>query len=104
MEKSSISTFQELFASIDKIFILGVRLSTRLWFYEVLRFSWFFLIFWDPKVSSWWAACREIWIYFVYCYQLCFILLFVDGKFGQTSNIFQILWQWFYVKFDFNFM
>ena len=28
--KSSIYIFQELFASIDKIFILGGRLSTRL--------------------------------------------------------------------------
>ena len=36
--------FQEFFASIDKILILEVRLGTWLSFYEVLRFSWYFLI------------------------------------------------------------
>ena len=33
--KNLISVFQELFASIDKIFILAGRLGTRLSFYEV---------------------------------------------------------------------
>ena len=33
--KSSISVFQEFFASINKIFILGGGLGTRLSFYEV---------------------------------------------------------------------
>ena len=37
--KSSISIFQEFFASIDKILILRAGLSTRLQFYEVLRSS-----------------------------------------------------------------
>ena len=46
-KKGSISTFLELFTSIDKIFILGGRLNATLWFYKVLNFSWFFLIFWD---------------------------------------------------------
>ena len=32
--KSSISIFQQFFASTDNIFILGVRLGTRLLFYE----------------------------------------------------------------------
>ena len=47
--KSLISIFQEFFASIDKMFNLGGRLGTRLSFYEVFRFSWYFLIFQDPK-------------------------------------------------------
>ena len=37
--KSSICIFQEFFACIDKILILGARLSNRLQFYEVLRTS-----------------------------------------------------------------
>ena len=37
--KSPISVFQEFFASIDKILILGAGLSTRLQFYGVLRSS-----------------------------------------------------------------
>ena len=39
--KSTISVFQEIFTSADKIFILGGRLSTRQWFYEVWIFSWY---------------------------------------------------------------
>ena len=39
LRESSISIFQESFASIGKIFILVGRLNSRLWFYEVLRFS-----------------------------------------------------------------
>ena len=43
--KSLISVFQEFFANINnKIFILAGRLSTRLFFYEVLRLSLYFLI------------------------------------------------------------
>ena len=34
-EKSLISIFQEIFTSIDKIFILVGRLGTRLSFYKV---------------------------------------------------------------------
>ena len=34
-EKSLISVFEELFTSIDKIFILAGRLGTKLSFYEV---------------------------------------------------------------------
>ena len=34
-EKSSISIFQEFFASINEIFILAVRLGIKLSFYEV---------------------------------------------------------------------
>ena len=37
--KSLTATFQEFFGSINKIFILTVRLGTRLLFYEVLRLS-----------------------------------------------------------------
>ena len=48
-EKKLISIFEQFSASIDKIFILEGRLGTRLQFYEDLRFSWSFLIFWDPK-------------------------------------------------------
>ena len=47
--KSSISIFQQFFASISKIFILGVGLGTKLYFNEVLRFSWYFLIPQNPK-------------------------------------------------------
>ena len=36
--------FQQFFASIAKIFILGGKLDTRLKFYKILRFSWYFLI------------------------------------------------------------
>ena len=36
--EQSFSIFHEFFASIDKIFILGGKLMTRLQFYEVLRF------------------------------------------------------------------
>ena len=43
--------FSGVFPNIDKIFILGRRLSTRLWFYQVLRFSWYFLISSDPHPS-----------------------------------------------------
>ena len=41
--KSSISIFQEFFDSIEKMSILGGRLSTKLSFYEVLKFFWYFL-------------------------------------------------------------
>ena len=43
--KSSVSIFHEIFASIDKIFILGARLCSRVKFYKVLRFSWFSIFF-----------------------------------------------------------
>ena len=36
--KSFISIFQEVFANIDKILILGGGLATRLSFYDVLKF------------------------------------------------------------------
>ena len=49
--KSSISIFQEIFASTDKIFILGVEVSARQLFYEVLSFAWYFLIFQHPELS-----------------------------------------------------
>ena len=42
--KVLISSFQQFFASINKTFILGGRLGTRLSFYEILRFSRPFLI------------------------------------------------------------
>ena len=44
LRENLISIFQQLFTSNNKIFILGERIATRLWFYEVLRFSWWFLI------------------------------------------------------------
>ena len=37
--ESSISTFEQFFASIDKIFVLGGRLGTRLELYEDLGSS-----------------------------------------------------------------
>ena len=37
--KSSISIFQQFFGSIDKIFISGESLGTRLWFNKLLRLS-----------------------------------------------------------------
>ena len=43
-EKNSISVFQEIFTVTDKIFISGGGLSTRQLFYEVLKFSSYFLI------------------------------------------------------------
>ena len=46
--QSSILTFEQFFASIDEIFILGGRLCTRLKFSEDLR-SYYFLISEDPK-------------------------------------------------------
>ena len=39
----SISVFQGIFTSTDKIFILVGRLSSTQYFYEVLRFFWYFL-------------------------------------------------------------
>ena len=42
--KSSISVFQENFTSTEKMFISRGGLSTRQQFYEVLRFSWYFLV------------------------------------------------------------
>ena len=36
---------EELFASINKIFILPGRLGARLSFYGILAISWYFLIF-----------------------------------------------------------
>ena len=44
-----ISIFQHFFPSISESFILGERMGARLQFYEVLRFSWPFLISEDPK-------------------------------------------------------
>ena len=41
--KSLISVFQEFSASINKIFILAVTMSTRLLFYEVFKFLKIFL-------------------------------------------------------------
>ena len=43
--KSSISIFQQFFGSIDKIFISGESVGTRLWFNKLLRLSWYFLFF-----------------------------------------------------------
>ena len=42
--KSSISVFQEIFISNDKIFISGGGMSIRQKLFDVLRFSWYFLI------------------------------------------------------------
>ena len=42
--KSSISIFQEIFISTDKIFISKGGLSPRQLFYEILRFFWYSLI------------------------------------------------------------
>ena len=47
--KSSISDFQELFASINKVFLMGVGLGAAPSFYGVLRLSRYFLISQDPK-------------------------------------------------------
>ena len=47
--KSSVSIFQQFFGSINKIFILGARLATKLQFSEVFSFSWYFLISYNPK-------------------------------------------------------
>ena len=47
--KSLISVLQIFFTSIDKISILEGSLGARLSFYEVLKFSWYFLISYDPK-------------------------------------------------------
>ena len=44
--------FWAVFATIGKIFIWKERLSTRLYFYENLRSSWYFLISEDPKSSG----------------------------------------------------
>ena len=41
--------FSRFFASIDKMLILGARLSTRLQLYAVLRSSWYFLMSYGPK-------------------------------------------------------
>ena len=43
--KSSVSVFEEIVSSTNKIFISGRRLSTRQQFYLVLKISWYFLIF-----------------------------------------------------------
>ena len=41
---SSISVFQGIYAGIGGEFQLGVGLGARLSFYQVLEFSWYFLI------------------------------------------------------------
>ena len=46
------SIFQQLSGSIKKTLRLEGRPGTRLQFYEALRFSWLFLIFWDPKSGN----------------------------------------------------
>ena len=44
LRENLISIFQQLFTNNNKTFVLGERIATRLWFYEVLRFFWWFLI------------------------------------------------------------
>ena len=56
--KGLISGFQEFFAGINKIFVLEVRLSTILSFYQVLRLSRYFLISRDPKSLV--VPCLEV--------------------------------------------
>ena len=42
--KSLISVFQEVFASINKFFILAGASGTDLWFYKVQKLSWYSII------------------------------------------------------------
>ena len=42
--KSLISVFQEIFGSINKVFVLAGRSAARLSFYGVLGLFWYFLI------------------------------------------------------------
>ena len=49
LQETLLPDFQKLFASINKIFILAGRMSTRLLFYEVLTLSSHFLISERPK-------------------------------------------------------
>ena len=55
------NALRENFNFFDKIFILGGRLGlgTRIWFYEDFRFSWSFLISWDPKSEVVWQLVRQ---------------------------------------------
>ena len=57
--KILISIFRQFLASIDKVFILGGRLGTRIKFYEDFRFPWSFLISWDPKSEVVWQLVRQ---------------------------------------------
>lgn len=43
--KSSTFDFQQFFASINKVLILKERLGTGLKFYDILRFTWYFLFY-----------------------------------------------------------
>ena len=49
--KGSISIFKKCLASIDKIFVLGGSLGSRLYFHEVLTLFWALMISEDSK--SW---------------------------------------------------
>ena len=69
--------FKEIFNSADQRFISSGGLSTRQLFYEVLRFSWYFLIFYDLK--SW--VFRQFVRQLVYTSLLCFVSLEVKRKF-----------------------
>ena len=69
--------FKEIFTSADQRFISSGGLSTRQLFYEVLRFSWYFLIFYDLKSWVFWQFMRQL----VYTSLLCFVSLEVKRKF-----------------------
>ena len=66
--KSSSFVSKKIFTITDKIFISGVGLRTRQWFYEVLRYSWYILISWGPKSS----ACEQLVYNTSFLVALCF--------------------------------
>ena len=86
-KRSSISIFQEFFANIDKILILGAGLSTRLQFYKVSRSCWYFLISLGSKSYVVWELVR----------QLVYTMFITNNQhsfhFRQTSESLKILWR-----------
>ena len=74
---------QQFFASINKIFPLGRRLDTRLWFY-VLSFSGSFLIFSDLILRSHGNSWGNS---YISCLLLIIMLCFTCGEQKNWQNI-----------------
>ena len=82
-EKSSNSIFQEFFASIDKILILGSKTEHEATIHEVLTSSSYFLISSGPKTEIVWRLVR----------QLVFTLFITNNH-----DSFHLRWQEHFVK------
>ena len=73
--------FQEIFSGTNKIFISGVGPSIRQLFYEIVRFSWYFLTSRDLKSQVVWQLVRQLVRQLVYTRLLLIITrCFTCGK------------------------